>query len=103
MWDCIVSQHEADGGEAEERERLAVEALPVLGQPSAAAEPSEGAFAVIGLALSSQLATSSRAAVTERYTRGNRWLRVILDPWKCIGRRAFKRNSNPDSRTGQPA
>ena len=33
------------GDEAEERERLAVEAFPVLGQPSAAAEPSKGAFA----------------------------------------------------------
>src|SRR5437660_795140 len=39
------SQHEADGGEEEEGERFAVEAFPVLGQPSAAAEPSQGAFA----------------------------------------------------------
>ena len=32
MWIASFSQHEADGGEAEERERLAVEAFPVLGQ-----------------------------------------------------------------------
>ena len=38
------SQHEADGGEAEEGERLAVEAFPIFGQSAAAAEPGEGAF-----------------------------------------------------------
>jgi hypothetical protein len=44
MRDCIVSQHEASGGESQEGERLAVEAFTVLDQSSAAAEPSEGAF-----------------------------------------------------------
>jgi len=38
------SQHEADGGEAEEGERLAVEAFPILGQSATAAEPGETAF-----------------------------------------------------------
>jgi transposase len=38
------SQHEADRGKAEEGERLAVEVLPILGQPTAAVQPSYGAF-----------------------------------------------------------
>ena len=38
------SQHEADGGEAQEGERPAVEALPILGQSATAAEPGETAF-----------------------------------------------------------
>ena len=33
-----------EGGETEEAERLAAEGFPVIGQPSAAAEPGEGAF-----------------------------------------------------------
>src|SRR5271157_5399552 len=37
--------HEPDGGKVEEGERLAIEAFPILGQPSAAAEPSQRAFA----------------------------------------------------------
>src|SRR6516225_9651435 len=43
-WIAYLSQHEADGGEAQEGERLAVEAFPILGQSAAAAEPGEGAF-----------------------------------------------------------
>ena len=39
-----LSQHEADGGEAEEGEGLAVEAFPILGQSAAAAKPGKGAF-----------------------------------------------------------
>src|SRR4051794_13468210 len=38
------SQHEADRGKAEEGERLAVEVLPILGQSTAAVQPSYGAF-----------------------------------------------------------
>src|SRR5215218_5871808 len=38
------SQHEADRGKAEEGERLAVEVLPILGQPTAAVHPSYGAL-----------------------------------------------------------
>src|SRR3954451_8131320 len=38
------SQHEADRGKAEEGERLAVEVLPILSQPTAAVQPSYGAF-----------------------------------------------------------
>src|SRR6476660_8445724 len=38
------SQHEADRGKAEEGERLAVEVLPILSQPTAAVQPSDGAF-----------------------------------------------------------
>src|SRR5271165_2924330 len=41
---ALLSQHEADGGEAQEGERLAVEAFPILGQSSAAAEPGQAAF-----------------------------------------------------------
>jgi len=36
------SEHEADRGEAQERERLAVEVLPIFGESSAAIEPSDG-------------------------------------------------------------
>src|SRR5208282_3349936 len=39
-----LSQHEADGGEAQEGKRLAVEAFPILGQSAAATEPGQGAF-----------------------------------------------------------
>src|SRR5690349_8531356 len=38
------SQHEADRGKAEEGERLAIEGLPILGQSTAAVQPSYGAF-----------------------------------------------------------
>lgn len=38
------SEHQADGGEVQERQRLAIEVFEVLGQPSAATEPSEGSF-----------------------------------------------------------
>src|SRR3954454_8789085 len=38
------SQHEADRGKAEEGERLAGEVLPILGQSTAAVQPSYGAF-----------------------------------------------------------
>src|SRR4029453_12789588 len=38
------SQHEADGSEAQEGERLAVEVLPILGQPAASAEPGKRAL-----------------------------------------------------------
>src|SRR3954452_8173076 len=38
------SQHEADRGKAKESERLAVEVLPILGQSTAAVQPSYGAF-----------------------------------------------------------
>src|SRR5271165_5274695 len=41
---ALLSQHKADGGEAEEGERLAVEAFPILGQSAAAAEPGESGF-----------------------------------------------------------
>ena len=44
MGDCIVSEHEADGCEAQESERLVVEALSVSGEPSAATEPREDAL-----------------------------------------------------------
>ena len=45
MHDCIAfAQHEADGGEAEEGQRLAIEAFPILGKSAAAAKPGEGAF-----------------------------------------------------------
>src|SRR6516225_3888658 len=43
-WIAYLSQHEADGGEAQEGERLAVEAFPILGESAAAAKPGEGAF-----------------------------------------------------------
>jgi hypothetical protein len=39
-----LSQHEADRGEAQERQGLSVEALPILGQAAAAVEPRDGAF-----------------------------------------------------------
>ncbi len=35
------SEHEADGGELEEGERVAVEVFPVLGQSAASVEPSD--------------------------------------------------------------
>jgi N-formylglutamate amidohydrolase len=38
------SEHEADGCEAQECERLAIEVLPIFGKPSAAVEPSNGAL-----------------------------------------------------------
>src|SRR5271165_3698979 len=41
---ALLSQHEANGGEAQEGERLAVEAFPILGQSAAAAEPGQSAF-----------------------------------------------------------
>jgi hypothetical protein len=43
-WIAEFSEHEADRGEAQERERLSVEILPILGEPSAAIEPSDGAL-----------------------------------------------------------
>ena len=36
------SEHEADGCEAQECERLAIEVLPIFGKPSASVEPSNG-------------------------------------------------------------
>jgi hypothetical protein len=41
---CIVSKHEADRGEAQEGEALAVEVLPIFGEPSTAIEPGDGAL-----------------------------------------------------------
>src|SRR5260370_4710640 len=38
------SEHEADWGKPQERQRVAIEVLPILGKPSAAVEPSKGAF-----------------------------------------------------------
>jgi len=38
------SKHEPDRCEAQERERLAIEALPILGKPSASVEPRNGAL-----------------------------------------------------------
>ena len=38
------SEHEADRGEAQECERLAVEVLPILGEPAAAIEPGNSAL-----------------------------------------------------------
>ena len=43
-WITELSQHEADGGEAQEGERRTIEVLPVLGEPSAAVEPGESAL-----------------------------------------------------------
>jgi len=42
--DCIAFVAEANGSELEEGERLAVETFPILGQPSAPPEPSEGSL-----------------------------------------------------------
>jgi hypothetical protein len=39
-----LSKHEADRGEAQEGERLAIEVLPIFGKPSAAVEPRNGAL-----------------------------------------------------------
>ena len=39
-----LSQHAADGGEAAECECFLVQVRPILGQPSAAIEPTDGAF-----------------------------------------------------------
>jgi len=39
-----LSEHEADGGEAEKGESFEIEVLPVLGQSSAAVEPCQGAL-----------------------------------------------------------
>lgn len=41
---CDSAQHEADHGQAQERQRHSGEVLEVLGEASAAAEPPEGAF-----------------------------------------------------------
>ena len=38
------SQHEANGSEAQERQRCSVEVLPIFGEPSAAVEPRDSAF-----------------------------------------------------------
>ena len=38
------SEHEADGCEAQECERLVIEILPILGKPSASVEPSNGSL-----------------------------------------------------------
>jgi len=38
------SEHEADGCEAQERERFSIEVLPIFGEPSAAVEPRNGAL-----------------------------------------------------------
>src|SRR5215203_4136796 len=39
-----LSQHEADGREAQECERLAVQAFPILSQSTASVEPRDGPF-----------------------------------------------------------
>src|SRR5215208_2732937 len=43
---CVreLSEHKANGSQVQEGESLAAEALPVLGQPTAAVQPSYGAF-----------------------------------------------------------
>ena len=38
------SQHEANGSEAQERQRCSVEVLPIFGEPSATVEPRDCAF-----------------------------------------------------------
>jgi len=38
------SEHEADGSEAEERERIVIEIFPILGQAATAPKPTDGAF-----------------------------------------------------------
>ena len=38
------SEHEADGCEAQECERLVIEILPIFGKPSASVEPSNGSL-----------------------------------------------------------
>ena len=38
------SEHEADRCKAQERKRLAIKVLPILGEPAAAIEPSDGSF-----------------------------------------------------------
>src|SRR5215218_9835778 len=39
-----LSQHEADGREAQECERLAVQAFPIFSQSTASVEPCDGSF-----------------------------------------------------------
>ena len=39
-----LSQHEADGREFQERESVAVEIFPILGEAAATVEPRNGAF-----------------------------------------------------------
>lgn len=39
-----LSQHEPDGGEAQEGERLSVEIFPILGKPSASSEPGKSSL-----------------------------------------------------------
>ena len=43
---CVreLSEHQANGSQVQEGESLAAEALPVFGQPTAAVQPSYGAF-----------------------------------------------------------
>jgi hypothetical protein len=41
-----VSQHEADGGEFQEREGIAVEIFPVFGEAAATVEPAKNARAL---------------------------------------------------------
>jgi hypothetical protein len=43
-WIAKFSEHEADGGEAQESERRAIEVLPIFGEPPATVEPSQRAF-----------------------------------------------------------
>jgi hypothetical protein len=43
-WIAKFSEHEANGSEAQERKRFAIEVLPILGEPSATIEPSDGAL-----------------------------------------------------------
>src|SRR4030095_6365601 len=38
-WIAKFSEHEADGGEAQESERRAIEVLPIFGEPPATVEP----------------------------------------------------------------
>ena len=39
-----LSQHEADGGKFQEREGVAVEIFPILGEPATTIEPCDGSF-----------------------------------------------------------
>ena len=41
---CIIFASWADQSELEEGKRLAIEALPILGEPSASSEPGEGSL-----------------------------------------------------------
>ena len=44
LTDVTLSDHQPDGGPAQECEAGAVEALPILGQPAASVEPGDGSL-----------------------------------------------------------